>query len=113
MTRISNYEDLKLEKARLHNNLLSQKAELRHQILVVKDRVEPLLNVISFLGIFKKKENDSLLKMGIKTGVELLAHTTMLSKAGWVSKLVIPFVLKGISSTVVDKIKNRRFLKAF
>jgi hypothetical protein len=111
MTRIRNYEELKLEKARLHQNLLVQKAALRHEMQVIKERVDPLLTAVSFLGIFKKKDNDSLLKMGVKTGVELLAHTTILSKAGWLSKLIVPMVLKGISSNVIDKIKSRRLAR--
>ena len=60
-----------------------------------------------FLEFFKKRENDSLLATGFKTGVELIAHKTMLSKAGWLTKFVVPFLLKGISSNVIDKIKNR------
>jgi len=112
MTRIRNYEELKLEKARLQNNLTLQKAALRHDMLVMKERMEPLLNLISFLGIFKKKENDSLLKIGVKTGVELLAHQTLLSKAGWFTRLVVPLALKGLSSKVIDKIRNKRLVKA-
>lgn len=112
MTRIRNYEELKQEKARLQHNLTQQKAALRHDMLVIKERVEPLLSLISFLGIFKKKENDSLLKLGVKTGVEVLAHQTFLSKAGWLTKLIVPFALKGLSFKVMDKIKNRRLVKA-
>src|SRR6187399_324782 len=111
MTRIRNYDELKLEKARLQHNLTVQKAALRNDMQVIKERMEPLLYLISFLGIFKKKDNDSLLKIGVKTGVELLAHQT-LSKAGWLTRLVVPFALKGLSSKVIDKIRNKGFVKA-
>jgi hypothetical protein len=108
MTRIKNYEELKLEKARLQHNLSVQKAELKQDLNTLKERIEPLLHIISLLAIFKRKGKDSLLTMGVKTGVELLAHTTMVSKAGWLAKFVVPFLLKGISSNVIDKIKAAR-----
>lgn len=110
MGRISNYEELKLEKIRLQNNLTLQKVELRRELLVIKERIEPFFYVLSLLRIFKKKD-DSLLTMGVKTGVELIAHNTILSKAGWLAKFIVPFVLKGISSNVIDKIRNRNHSK--
>ena len=36
MARISNFKELQLEKMRLQNNLILQKAELRHELHVIK-----------------------------------------------------------------------------
>lgn len=113
MTRISNYEELRLEKNRLQQNLILQKSKIKNEIISIKEKLEPLLSIISFLGGFKNKDSKgSLLKMGAKAGVELLAHQTLLSKAGWLTKLVVPFLLKGISTKVIDKIKNRNLSNA-
>ena len=56
MTRISNYTELRAERIRLEYELRNQKALLKSEIRVVKEKLEPVGDIISFLGIFKKKE---------------------------------------------------------
>ena len=113
MTRISNYEELRLEKNRLQQHLVLQKSRLKGDIHIIKEKFEPLVYIISLLGIFKKTgAKNSLLKMGAKAGIELIAHQTLVSKAGWLAKLVVPFLLKGVSSGLIDKLGAKRFFKA-
>src|SRR6186713_1468501 len=113
MPRIKNYEELVLEKNRLQQSLILQKSKIRGEISSLKEKMEPLLYLVSLLGIFKKTgTKNSLLKMGAKAGIELLAHQTLVSKAGWLAKLVIPFVLKNVSSGVIDRIKEKRLFRA-
>ena len=113
MTRISNYEELRLEKNRLQQQLILQKAQIRDELNTIKERLEPLFYVASLLGIFQSKTSKgSILKMGAKAGVEILAHQTLVSKAGWLTKLVVPFMLKGVTSGLIDKIKNRKLFKS-
>ncbi len=105
MTRISNYTELRAERIRLEGELRNQKAILKSEIQSVKEKFEPVGDIISFLGIFKKKEagTQSLLKTGVSLGIDLLVRDKLLSKAGWIVRAVLPFVLKGISNQFIKK----------
>ena len=108
MNRIRNYEELRLEKNRLHEHLIVQRNILKHEVDTLKARVEPFLEVISFLGIFKKRENkSSLLKIGAQVGIGLLLNQTVLAKAGWLTKLAVPIILKGVTSGIIDRVKRK------
>ncbi len=105
MTQISNYTELRAERIRLEGELRKQKAILKSEIRSVKEKLEPVGDVISFLGIFKKKETgtQSLLKTGVSLGIDLLVRDKLLSKAGWIMRAVLPLVLKGISNQFIKK----------
>lgn len=114
MNKISNYEELMLEKSRLKQHLVMQKLEVSAEISAIKERLEPITRVLTFLGVYKKKEaptaapstTSSLIKMGANAGFAI-AGQTILAKAGWVARLVIPLLLSGISSTVIDKVRKK------
>ena len=104
MTKINNYEELVAERIRLQNELLKQKSFFKAEINEVKTKLEPIGDVISFLGIFRGKNtaSPSLLKTGVSMGIDLLVRDK-LSKANWVIRSLIPAVLKGISNQIIKK----------
>jgi hypothetical protein len=105
MTKINNYEELVAERIRLQNELQKQKSFFKAEINEVKTKLEPIGDVISFLGIFRGKNTasrPSLLKTGVSMGIDLLVRDK-LSKANWVIRALIPAVLKGISNQIIKK----------
>jgi len=57
--------------------------------------------LLPILNIFKKKEpNHSVLNAATSVGIDLFVGQK-LAKAGWVTRLLVPMVLKGISSLVM------------
>ena len=104
MTKINNYEELVAERIRLQHELQKQKSFFKAEINEVKTKLEPIGDVISFLGIFRGKNtaNPSLLKTGVSMGIDLLVRDK-LSKANWVIRALIPAVLKGISNQIIKK----------
>jgi hypothetical protein len=113
MNRIKNYEDLVAHRTRLEANLLAQKTYLNNKVARVKERFEPIQKIISF---FNGENNSrtkmllqtgsSLLKIGSSAGIDLLLQKK-LAKAGWLTKLVLPFVLRFAAAKTVDKVENR------
>ena len=107
MTKINNYLELQAEKRRLQNELLEKKEMIKAEFANIKLKIDPILNII---GLFGNSSNGngkpSLLKVGTSVGIDVLRHT-LLAKSGWFTKLVLPFVLKGISSKVIDTVKKR------
>ena len=106
-----------LEKSRLRQHLVMQKLEINAEISMIKERLEPVTRVLSFLGVFKKKDlpereathkytTRSLIKLGANAGMEIVGQS-ILYKAGWITRILVPLLLRGITSTVVDKVRKR------
>jgi hypothetical protein len=106
MSKISNYEELVTERRRLENELLLKKSVLNAEIDNLKRKIDPILNIMSFFTNLNAKSNrPSLLKIGTSVGIDVMRQT-VLSKAGWLTKLLLPMVLKGVSSKVIDSVQK-------
>ena len=105
MTRINNYSELVTERVRLQEALRNQKAVLKTELNSIKATLEPVGDVLSLFGMFKRKDSgtSSLLKTGVAIGIDLLVRDKLLSKASWVTRAVLPVVLKGISNLFIKK----------
>lgn len=109
MNKISNYEDLILERKRLESDLAHHKAIITRELDEIKHKVEPITDVVSFFSPSKNPApNNKLLQAGANLGIELLVRQKLLSKAGWLTKLVLPFILKKVSSRAIEKAQEIR-----
>jgi hypothetical protein len=109
MNKINNLDDLILERKRLESDLVHYKSIIATELDEIKHKVEPITDVVSFFTPTKNPAgNNKLLQAGANLGIELLVRQKLLSKAGWLTKLVLPFVLKKISSQAIDKVQAIR-----
>ena len=113
--RIDSYEDLLKEQARLQVLLEAQKELVRADINQIKaEFVTPVRSALSYIGKFATKEKGNwMLTTAADTIIDIVFKRMVLSKAGWVTKLVVPFFMKNFSSHVIadnkDKIVNKLF----
>jgi len=107
MTKISNYNELLAERLRLEALMREHKATIATEVGVIKERLHPIFALVSFLGIFQRKPNQSLLQFGADVGVELLLRQNVLAKSNWVTRFVLPFLAKGATAKVLEKIRSR------
>jgi hypothetical protein len=109
MKRINNYHDLVAEKERLQQKLTLLKREMNGEIQEIKEKFKPVGTILSLFGGSKEADNGtgklSLLKMGANFGIDMLVGPK-LAKAGWLARVLIPPLLRGISSTVLGKFKK-------
>jgi hypothetical protein len=109
MNKISSYEDLILERKRLESDLAHYKTIITRELDEIKHKVEPITDVVSFFTPSKNPPaNNQLLQAGANLGIELLVRQKLLSKAGWLTKLVLPFILKKVSSRAIAKVQEIR-----
>ena len=113
MKKIKNYEDLVAHRRYLESNLRSQKSYFNDRIAQVKEKFEPIGRVVSFFKSDKKTKmntlinnGSSLLKIGSSAGIDLLFQKR-LSKAGWLTRLVLPFVLRFAAARTVEKVEHK------
>ena len=109
---IRTYDDLLEEKARLKLLLSAQKELVRQDINQLKQELVPVQKAISMVGKFATKDNRNwILTTAADTIIDLVIRKMVLSKAGFITKLVVPFIMKNFSSHVIadnkDKIINK------
>jgi hypothetical protein len=113
MNRIENYDDLVAHRLHLEANLRKQKAYINNKVVKIKERLEPITKVVSFFNGEKNSRSkllletgSSLLKIGSSAGIDLLLQKK-LAKAGWLTKLILPFVLRFAAAKTVDRVEHR------
>lgn len=101
---ITTYEDLLQEKQRLQQKLVLQKADFRHHSAVLKEKLSPVEKVAGIVkNLTTPDTRNPLVNTGVNLAIDVLLRGFYMSKIGWLPKLVVPFVLKNLSSNVVNK----------
>ena len=109
MSRINNLEELVLERKRLESDLLIYRSIISSEVQEIKQKVEPISNVVSFFSAAKTTSpNNKLLQVGTNIGIDILLGQKLLSKAGWFTRLVLPYILKKVSSKAIEKVHEIR-----
>lgn len=102
MSRINNYTELVIERKRVERTIAEEKRILNEGFHDLKEKLEPFLYLLPVLNVFKKKEsNNSFLKFAASLGIDLLVGQKLLAKSNWLSRIIIPMVLKGVSALAI------------
>ena len=110
---ITTYEELVQEHTRLTQQLSLQKAEFRHHYHVLADKLSPVEKIAGIVkNVTTPDTRNPFVNTGINFAIDLLLRPFYLSKVGWIPKLVVPFILKNVSSNIVNK-KGKGFFKGF
>ena len=111
---INSYADLLEEKSRLKLLLSAQKELVRQDINELKQELAPVKSAISMVGKFATKDKGNwLLTTAADTVIDIILKKVVLSKAGFVTKLVLPFFMKNFSSHVIADNKDKIVSKLF
>jgi hypothetical protein len=104
MTKISNYEELVVERMRIQQELSLQKSQINEEIREIKDKLKPVTGLLSFFNSSKKQSfKSTAMQVGANIGIDVLLRNTLLGKAGWITRLILPFVAKKLSSKVIER----------
>jgi hypothetical protein len=96
---ITTYEELLLEKQRLTLLLQAQKELVRHDINDIREELKPLQSAVSVVTkLATKDRRNLLLTTATDSLIDLVLKKIVLSKAGWITKLAVPFMAKNFSS---------------
>ena len=100
---IRTYEDLLREKSRLEALLQVQKDTIRQDVVEIKEGLKPIRTAIGVIGTFATRDNSNPLLTSATEGlVNLVVKKLLLARSGWITKLVVPFLVKNISSHLVN-----------
>jgi hypothetical protein len=107
MNNIKTYDDLLGEELELKSSLAIQKHVIEKEFHELKEQLKPALNILSFISkLFIRDKSNSLLSAGISIAGDVLFKNVILAKSGWLTRLVLPFVIKNYSSYFLKKNGN-------
>jgi len=111
---IKTYDDLLKERNQLEVLLKAQKELIRNDFAELKQHIQPAVKAVSFLGkIFTREQNNLLVSGGINFITDVLFKRLVLSRTGWLTRLVVPFFIKNYSSHFVAEHKTGLLKKLF
>ena len=111
---VATYQDLLDEKERLTQLLKAQKELVRLDFEEVKAELAPLRSAISTIGKITTRDSNNPVLTGIaNTVIDVAVKNVLLNKAGWITRLVVPFFMKNFSSHVIADNKQPILKKIF
>ncbi|TXH55180.1 MAG: hypothetical protein E6Q89_07090 [Bacteroidia bacterium] len=106
---IKSQKDIAVERMKLKMELKYHKEALNNSFMDFRDELNPITNV---LGTVKKVANSDtdhpLIGMGMAFVSDKLVKNVFLKDAGWFKKLIIPVLVKKISTYSVAHLKSER-----
>lgn len=105
--RIRTYEDLVEEQQRLISVLKTQEQIVRVDIAGVKQGLQPFGKALQVVNKLATRDNTApVMNFGLEMGIDLLIRKVLLARAGWFTKIVIPFLVKNYSSHIIGEDKR-------
>jgi hypothetical protein len=113
MSSIRTYEDLEAEEKRLNALLYSHKENIKDSLSAVKQGLNPFKQAANTARkLFSRDKSNPMMLFGVGLGVDVLVRRFLLSKAGWFTKIAVPFFIKNYSTHFIKEYrKNKLFQK--
>ncbi|MCW3076578.1 MAG: hypothetical protein JWO32_1187 [Bacteroidetes bacterium] len=106
MKRINTLEDLKAEKKRLMYKRLNLEREIKNDFEDIKKSLEPVNLFTSGAKKTLTKEDNHILGNSAGQMANFLVKTS-LKNSGFLPQLIVPFIVKTVTSKIVEKNKSK------
>jgi len=111
---IQSYDDLLREKERLQALLKVQREIVREDVAELRVQLEPITSTLGMAGkLFTRDRNNIILNASANTLIDVIMKKVLLSRAGWIARLVVPFFMKNFSSHLISENKPSLLNKLF
>ena len=113
MTRkINTYQELVQEEERLNAQLDLYKGFIKDDIAGLKLALNPFKRIAANIrGLFSRGDNGPLVNFGLNFGIDVLVRKLLLARAGWLAKIVVPYVAKNYASNLVSEDQRKAITK--
>ena len=96
---IRTYEDLLVHKQQTEVLLQAQKELVIYDLKKLQSEFKGATSALSFIGkLVTRNKKNMLINFGVNKVLDVVLRKVILSRAGWLTKLTVPFFLKNISS---------------
>jgi len=106
--KFDSYEELLKEKQQLEILLEAQKQVIRSDVRLLKAELQPVAEALAVVKKFTTMDRTSLLlNIGSDVVINAVVKKFILSRAGWLTRLVVPFLVKNYSSHFLAEQKDK------
>jgi len=104
-TKIETIEDLMAERARLKNQISIAHLKLTKHFERLKEEMKPARQVVGYAKnlLVHNGNRKSIVGMGLRFGVDAILKNTILYRASWLTRLLVPYFANNIVSNYVAK----------
>lgn len=104
-TKIETLEDLMAERARLKNQVTISHLKLANHFNILKEELKPARQVVGYAKnlLVNNGNRKSIVGMGLRFGVDAILKNTILYRASWLTRLVVPYIANNVVSNYVAK----------
>ncbi len=99
--KIENIEDLRRERRRLKAELTESEVKLKEHFEWAKEQLDPLRTAGRFIGKAMVNSNDGMVDKTLRFAIDKLLKGVILSRTGWITKTVISYLVKNVSSNML------------
>jgi hypothetical protein len=112
MRKIKTYEELLQEEQRLLTELKAKELLIRDDLAGVREGLKPIGNVVKTIGKFTTRDKTgAFANFGLDFSVDLLIRRFLLAKAGWFTKILVPYVIKNYSSHIINEQQRAKLMQ--
>lgn len=112
MSRIKTYEDLETEEKRLQALLYSHKESIKDSFAATKEGMNPFKKAVGTASkFFARDKTNPMIQFAVDLGVDVLIRRFLLARAGWFTKVVIPFFVRNYSTNFFKQYKESAMYK--
>ncbi|RPD48889.1 MULTISPECIES: hypothetical protein [Chitinophagaceae] len=105
--KIRTYEDLLEEQKRLMNILKGHETLLKTDVAGVRQGLKPVGTAFNFVNKMATRDHTGpMMNFGLEFGLDLLLRRFVLARAGWFTKIAIPYVVKNYASHLITEEKR-------
>lgn len=105
--KITTYEDLLEEEQRLLKILRAHEELLKTDVAGIRHGLKPVRKAMDVVNKFATRDHTGpLTTVGLEFGIDLLVRRYILARAGWFTKIAIPFLIKNYSSHLISEEKR-------
>lgn len=107
-TPIQTYDDLLKRRRQLETLLQAQEDLITIDIEEIKTSLAPVHNAtVNLINFFTRNQAAGLLGLGVNQLIDVFVRKILLSRSNWITKLIIPFLIKNFSSHFVAEHKDQ------
>lgn len=107
MRKINTLEDLKAEKKRLQSHRLFLEVELKKDMAELKSSLAPLGLVAGGAKKMLSSSESGIVGSTIGHAANFLTKNVLLRNSGFVTRLLVPFIVKNLASNLADDHKSQ------
>ena len=105
---IRTYEDLVQQKHQVEALLQAQKELMMYDLRLLQAELKSATSGLSIVGnLVSRKKQGIMVDFGMNKMIDFLFKKIILSKAGWITRLAVPFIVKNISSHLIANNKDQ------